>query len=120
MSGTVTSAIGTDGIQYTLLRFNGVKLHPSFDLKLLGIQMNIENDVIDNLAELERFLLSVEKGGLGLEGVAGVGMATSHADGRHFVAVFGDNHKLLLGRWVTPEIFESGQDMVKNGLKSKH
>ena len=76
--------------------------------------MNIENDVIDNLAELERFLLSVEKGGLGL------GMATSNADGRHFVAVFGDNHKLLLGRWITAEIFESGQEMVKNGVKSKH
>jgi len=82
--------------------------------------MNIENDVIDNLAELERFLLSVEKGGLGLEGVAGVGMATSNADGRHFVAVFGDNHKLLLGRWVTPEVFEKGQEIVKNGVKSKH
>ncbi|GGP63164.1 MULTISPECIES: hypothetical protein [Shewanella] len=82
--------------------------------------MNIENDVIDNLADLERFLVLVEKGGLGLEGVAGVGMATSNADGRHFVAVFGDNHKLLLGRWVTPEIFETGQDMVKNGVKSKH
>ncbi|MGI2171983.1 hypothetical protein ACROAE_17640 [Shewanella sp. MF05960] len=82
--------------------------------------MNIENAVIDNLADLERFLVLVEKGGLGLEGVAGVGMATSKADGRHFVAVFGDNHKLLLSRWVTPEIFETGQDMVKNGVKSKH
>ncbi|MCL1114599.1 MULTISPECIES: hypothetical protein [Shewanella] len=82
--------------------------------------MNIGNEVIDNLADLERFLLLVEKGGLGLQGVAGVGMATSNADGRHFVAVFGDNHKLLLGRWVTPEIFETGQDMVKNGVKPKH
>ena len=82
--------------------------------------MNIENEVIDNLADLERFLVLVEKGGLGLEGVAGVGMATSNADGRHFVAVFGDNHKLLLGRWLTPEIFDSGQEMVKNGVKSKH
>ena len=82
--------------------------------------MNIENTVIDNLADLERFLVLVEKGGLGLEGVAGVGMATSNADGRHFVAVFGDNHKLLLGRWITAEIFESGQEMVKNGVKSKH
>jgi len=82
--------------------------------------MNIENDVIDNLAELERFLLSVEKGGLGLEGVVGVGMATSNADGRHFVAVFGDNHTLLLARWVTAEIFESGKDMVRNGVNAKH
>ncbi|AZG33560.1 MULTISPECIES: hypothetical protein [Shewanella] len=82
--------------------------------------MNIENDVIDNLAELERFLLSVEKGGLGLEGVVGVGMATNNADGRHFVAVFGDNHKLLLTRWITAEIFETGKDMVQHGVKPKH
>ena len=82
--------------------------------------MNIENDMIDNLADLERFLLTVEKGGLGLEGITGVGLATNNADGRHFVAVFGDNHKLLLARGVTAEIFESGQDMVKNGVKSKH
>ncbi|QDE32363.1 hypothetical protein [Shewanella polaris] len=82
--------------------------------------MNVENDVIDNLAELERFLLIVEKGGLGLEGVAGVGLATNNADGSHFVAVFGDNHKLLLARGVTAEIFESGKDMVKNGVKPKH
>jgi hypothetical protein len=81
--------------------------------------MNIENDVIDNLAELERFLLSVEQGGLGLEGVVGVGMATNNADGRHFVAVFGDNHKLLLARWVTVEVFETGKDMVQNGVKPK-
>ncbi|MGX9463192.1 hypothetical protein ACWXWU_18430 [Shewanella sp. A14] len=81
--------------------------------------MNIESDVIDNLAELEHFLLSVEKGGLGLEGIAGVGMATNNADGRHFVAVFGDDHKLLLARGVTAEVFESGKDMVRDGVKPK-
>ncbi|MCL1142814.1 hypothetical protein [Shewanella gaetbuli] len=82
--------------------------------------MNFEGDVISSLDELAQFLLLVEKGGLGLEGVAGVGMATSNADGRHFVAVFGEAHKLLLGRWVTDEVFKTGQDMVKNGVKSAH
>ena len=43
---------------------------------------------IDTLAELESFLLQVENGGLGLTGVAGVGMATNNADGSRFVAVF--------------------------------
>lgn len=82
--------------------------------------MNNELDVIDNLAELERFLLSVEKGGLGLEGVAGVGMATNNADGRHFVAVFDDNHKLLHARWITQEVFDTGKEMVANGVQKKH
>ncbi|MPY23455.1 hypothetical protein FM037_22580 [Shewanella psychropiezotolerans] len=82
--------------------------------------MNNELDVIDNLAELERFLLSVEKGGMGLEGVAGVGMATNNADGRHFVAVFDDNNKLLHARWITQEVFDTGKEMVRNGVKAKH
>ena len=82
--------------------------------------MNNELDVIDNLAELERFLLSVEKGGLGLEGVAGVGMATNNADGRHFVAVFDDNNKLLHARWITQEVFDTGKEMVRNGVQKKH
>ena len=82
--------------------------------------MNNELDVIDNLAELERFLLSVEKGGLGLEGVAGVGMATNNADGRHVVAVFDDNNKLLHARWITQEVFDTGKEMVRNGVKTKH
>ncbi len=72
-------------------------------------------DVIDNLKDLEKFLLSVENGGLGLEGVAGIGMATNNADGRHFVAVFDDKHKLLLARWVTDEVFENGKELVRNG-----
>ncbi|WP_076410496.1 hypothetical protein [Shewanella sp. UCD-KL12] len=82
--------------------------------------MNNEHDVIDNLKDLEQFLLSVENGGLGLEGVAGVGMATNNADGRHFVAVFDNNNKLLHARWITQEIFDTGKDMVRNGVKAKH
>ena len=82
--------------------------------------MNNELDVINNLAELERFLLSVEKGGLGLVGVAGVGMATNNADGRHFVAVFDDNNKLLHARWITQEVFDTGKEMVRNGVQKKH
>ena len=33
--------------------------------------MNNEHDIIDNLAELENFLVMVENGGLGLKGVSG-------------------------------------------------
>lgn len=79
--------------------------------------MNNEQDVIDNLADLESFLLAVESGGLGLENVAGVGMATNNADGRHFVAVFDNNHKLLHARWITDEVFNSGKSLVQNGVK---
>ncbi|MGF1697208.1 hypothetical protein L4C54_16185 [Vibrio lamellibrachiae] len=81
--------------------------------------MNNNTDVIDNLQDLEQFLISVENGGFGLEGVAGVGMATNNADGRHFVAVFDEQQKLLLARWITQEIFETGKDLVRNGPK-KH
>lgn len=82
--------------------------------------MNNEHDVIDNLKDLEKFLLSVENGGIGLEGVAGVGMATNNADGRHFIAVFDNNNKLLHARWITQEIFDTGKDMVRNGVQKKH
>ncbi|GGI79362.1 hypothetical protein GCM10007978_16480 [Shewanella hanedai] len=82
--------------------------------------MNDELNVIDNLDELGRFLLSVESGGLGLDGVEGVGMATNNADGRHFVAVFDSNHKVLHARWITKDVFETGKDMVRNGVKPKH
>ncbi|MCJ2376351.1 hypothetical protein LNL84_05825 [Vibrio sp. ZSDZ34] len=77
--------------------------------------MTDSKDVIDNLQDLEQFILSVENGGLGLEGVAGIGMATNNADGRHFIAVFDANHKLLLARWVTDDVFENGKDLVRNG-----
>jgi len=79
--------------------------------------MNNELDVISNLEDLESFLLSVENGGLGLEGVAGVALATSNKDGRRFVAVLDDKHQLLLARWVTEEVFQTGQDLVRNGPK---
>ncbi|MDX2321569.1 MAG: hypothetical protein QNK26_13355 [Moritella sp.] len=82
--------------------------------------MNNEYDVIDNLKELETFLLSIENGGLGLQGVAGVGMATNTKDGRHFVAVFDDNQSLLLARYVTDEVYENGKEMVRNGVQTKH
>ncbi|CAM3078997.1 hypothetical protein [Moritella viscosa] len=82
--------------------------------------MNNEHDVIDNLEELERFLLSIENGGLGLQGVAGIGMATNTKDGRHFVAVFDDNQGLLLARYVTEDVYEHGKEMVRNGVQTKH
>ena len=82
--------------------------------------MNIDHNIIDNLEELERFLLSVENGGLGLQGVAGVGMATSNADGRHFVAVFDDKQQVLLARWITDDVFKNGKELVQNGVMRKH
>ncbi|KDC54534.1 MULTISPECIES: hypothetical protein [Pseudoalteromonas] len=82
--------------------------------------MNKENDVISSLAELESFLLNVENGGLGLKGVSGVGMATNNSDGSRFVAVFDDQQKLLLARGITEDIFQTGQDMVRNGVWRKH
>ena len=82
--------------------------------------MNKDNDVISSLAELEGFLLNVENGGLGLKGVSGVGMATNNSDGSRFVAVFDDNQKLLLARGITEDVFQTGQDMVRNGVGRKH
>lgn len=72
------------------------------------------------LEDLEKFLISVEAGGLGLEGVEGVGMATNNADGRHFVAVFNSSHKVLLARWITQEVFDNGKDLVRNGPRRTH
>ncbi|MFB9214352.1 hypothetical protein [Vibrio sinaloensis] len=79
-----------------------------------------DNKVIDNLDDLETFLLSVENGLLGLQNVAGVALATQNSTGRHFVAVLDDKHQLLLGHWVTEEIFKTGQDLVRHGVKKKH
>ncbi|AJR05733.1 hypothetical protein C9J03_01085 [Photobacterium gaetbulicola] len=76
-----------------------------------------ENDVISSLEELEAFLLAVENGGLGLTNVAGVALATNNADGRRFIAVLDDNHQLLLGRWVTEDVYENGKDLVRLGPK---
>ncbi len=83
-------------------------------------KMNNELDVIKTLEELEQFLISVEAGGLGLEGVEGVGMATNNSDGRHFVAVFNSSHQVLLARWITDEVFENGKDLVRNGPRRSH
>ena len=31
-----------------------------------------------------------------------------------------DNHKLLLGRWVTQDVFENGKELVRSGPKKLH
>ncbi|USD63290.1 MULTISPECIES: hypothetical protein [Vibrio] len=79
--------------------------------------MNIDNEVIETLEELEQFLILLESGALGLQGVAGVALATSNSDGRPFVAVLSDNHELILGRWVSQDVYENGKDLVRNGPK---
>lgn len=82
--------------------------------------MNNDLPIIETLDELEQFLISVESGSLGLNGVAGIALATSNADGRPFVAVLDDNHQLLLYRWVSQEVYENGKDLVRNGPSKKH
>ncbi|MFY2507268.1 hypothetical protein ACN3E9_02945 [Vibrio pectenicida] len=79
-----------------------------------------DDRTIDSLEELEAFLIAVENGSFGLEVIAGIALATNNADGRHFVAVLDDNHQLLLARWVTDDVFQTGQDMVRNGPKKSH
>ncbi|MGO2127959.1 MAG: hypothetical protein ACTH4U_04405 [Pseudoalteromonas prydzensis] len=79
-----------------------------------------DNDIIDTLEELAAFLLLVDKGGLGLKNVAGVALATNNSNGCPFVAVLDDNHKLLLGRWVTQDVFENGKELVRQGPKKLH
>ncbi len=79
--------------------------------------MNNEAGIITNLEELETFLISVEDGGLGLTNVTGIAMATSNKDGRRFVAVLDDKQQLLLSRWITEEVFQTGQDLVRNGTR---
>ncbi|WP_025820347.1 hypothetical protein [Shewanella marina] len=79
-----------------------------------------DNDIIDTLEELEAFLLLVEKGGLGLQNVAGIALATNNSNGKPFVAVLDDKHQLLLGRWVTQDVFDNGKDIVRNGPKRAH
>lgn len=83
--------------------------------------MDNEADIITNLEELESFLIAVEEGRLGLTNAAGVAMATSNKDGRRFVAVLDDKHQLLVSRWVSEEVFQTGQDLVRNGTgRSRH
>ncbi|MDN3612442.1 hypothetical protein ACODM8_16225 [Vibrio ostreicida] len=74
-----------------------------------------DDRIIDNLNDLETFITNVESGHLGLEGVAGIALATNNADGRHFVAVMDDKHQLLLARWISDEVFQTGQDLVRKG-----
>jgi len=81
--------------------------------------MNKEAGIITNLTELEAFLVSVENGGLGLTNVAGLALATNNKDGRRFVAVLDDKNELLLSRWVTEEVFQTGQDLVRNGTSGR-
>ncbi len=77
--------------------------------------MNNDAKTITNLDELESFLIAIESGVLGLQNVAGLAMATSNKDGRRFVAVLDDKQQLILSRWVTEEVFQTGQDLVRNG-----
>lgn len=79
-----------------------------------------DNDIIDTLEELEAFLRSVESGKLGLDNAAGIALATNNADGRPFIAVLDDNHQLLLGRWVTQEVYDNGKDLVRNAPQQRH
>ncbi|MCF2856676.1 hypothetical protein L1286_04295 [Pseudoalteromonas sp. SMS1] len=79
-----------------------------------------DKEEIRTLDELESFLTLVENGGMGLENVAGIALATNNSNGRPFVAVLDDNHQLLLGRWVTQEVFENGKEIVRVGPKKRH
>lgn len=95
------------------------KQHPFVQELRVNLMIN-DDKVIDNLDDLEAFLISVESGLLGLQNVAGVAMATQNSTGRHFVAVLDDKHQLLLGHWVTEEVFNTGQELVRNGPKRPH
>ena len=82
-----------------------------------NINMNNDQKLITNLEQLASFLIAVEKGDLGLKNVAGVAMATNNKDGRRFVAALDDKHQLLLSCWITEEVFQTGQDLVRKGIK---
>ena len=82
--------------------------------------MSNEAAIISNLDDLKSFLMLIENGGSGLTNVAGLAMATNNKDGRRFVAVLDDKHQLILSRYVTEEIFQTGQDMVRNGVSGTH
>lgn len=81
--------------------------------------MSSETEIISTLVALEKFLVSVESGALGLKDVAGIAMATNNKDGRRFVAVLDDKQQLLLSRWITEEVFQKGQDRVRFGPNHK-
>ncbi|AUJ69219.1 MULTISPECIES: hypothetical protein [Pseudoalteromonas] len=79
-----------------------------------------DKDIIETLDELEAFLLLIDNDGLGLQNVAGVALATNNSDGRPFIAILDDKHQLLLGRWVSQDVYENGRDMVRYGPKKAH
>jgi len=83
--------------------------------------MNNQSEIITTLEALETFIISVESGALGIDNSAGIALATNNKDGRRFIAVLDDKHQLLLSRWVTEEVFQTGQDLVRNGpTRQKH
>jgi len=82
--------------------------------------MSNDTTIISNLDELKSFLMLIENGGSGLSNVAGLAMATNNKDGRRFVAVLDDKHQLLLARYVTEEVFQTGQDLVRHGVNGAH
>ncbi len=47
-------------------------------------------------------------------------MATNNADGRHFVAVFNNQHQLIYGRWISDDVFENGKELVSKGYRRSH
>lgn len=79
-----------------------------------------DNDVIETLDQLEAFLRAVENGGLGLANVEGVALATNNSNGRPFIAVLDEKRQLILGRWVSTDVYENGKDMVRYGTKKVH
>ena len=82
--------------------------------------MSNETAIISNLDDLKSFLMLIESGDSGLPNVAGIAMATNNKDGRRFVAVLNDKQQLILSRFVTEEVFQTGQDMVRNGVNGEH
>lgn len=82
--------------------------------------INNELPEISTLEELETFLISVENGGLGLQNVEGVGMATHNSDGRHFIAVFDNKQQVLYARWITDDVFANGKELVRHGPRKTH
>jgi len=79
-----------------------------------------DNEIIDTLEKLKAFLLLVESGGLGLNNASGVALATNNSNGRPFVAVLDDKHQLVMGRWVTQDVFDNGKDLVRGGANTSH
>lgn len=79
-----------------------------------------DNDVIDTLEELDAFIRLVESGGLGFNNVSGLALATHNSNNRPFIAVLDDAHQLLIGRWVTQDVYENGKELVRGGSKKPH